>query len=287
MKRLLALLFILSFAVAADVAVGTYVMNIGDYDISRGTYDADFYLWFKGESIPSSFEFMNGEVTSIDTIINESNYSFYRVRARLSTPPQFADYPSDKQTISIIVEDSLNTIEDVRYVVDSEETGVHSTLNILGWELTNSSVGVSESVYENWGETYSRYEHSVVIARPGSSLFKIIFPVFFIALVAWLGFFVPKKQFETRAALGFSAVLSAVAFHLTVTSSIPPVGFLTLADKFMIALYSFVVFVVAALVLVERFRNKDKNKKARQVNRVSILVSVVVPFVVFALLSLL
>ena len=281
MKKLLCLLLILSFALAAEVSVGTYLLSIGNYDISQGTYDADFYLWFKGTDVPTTFEFMNGKIDQIRIITDEPDYKFYRVRANLFTTPQFAEYPNDHQTLSIVLEDSTNFVEDVHYVADTAEIGIDPALSILGWQITDTNVIAGENHYANWGESYPRYEHYITIGRPGSSLLKILFPVFFIALIGWFALFVPHKQFEVRATLGFSALLSAVAFHMTVSSSIPPVGYLTLADTIMIALYAFVVFLVAVLVGVEVLEHRRQHKLSVALNRWAMLLALIVPFVVF------
>ena len=271
-------------AVAADVYVGTYILSIGNYDISQGTYDADFYLWFSTDGeVPTTFEFMNGKIDQITTIIDDPDYKFYRVRANLFTTPRFAEYPNDQQTLSIAIEDSINLVEDVNYVVDEDEIGIDPQLSILGWEIVEAKASAKMNHYANWDETYPRYEHTITIGRPGSSLFKILFPVFFIGLIGWFALFVPKKQFEVRATLGFSALLSSVAFHMTVASSIPPVGYLTLADTIMIALYSFVVFIVAVLVGIEVLRNRNKPKMALALNSWAILLSLIVPWIIFYL----
>lgn len=285
MKKLLTLLLILSVAFAADVMVGTYILSIGNYDISQGTYDADFYLWFKGTDVPETFEFMNGKIDQKTVIVDDPDYKFYRIRANLFTTPKFADYPNDQQKLTIIIEDSINLVEDIHYVVDKDEVGIDETLSVLGWEIVETDAIATANHYANWDETYPKYEHYVIIGRPGSSLFKILFPVVFIALVGWFALFVPHKQFETRATLGFTSLLSAVAFHLSITSSIPPVGYLTLADSIMIALYSFVVFIVAVLVAVEVLDSKNKHKKANALNNWSVLLSIVVPFIIFVVVN--
>lgn len=51
-----------------EYTVGVYLLNVGKIDLQTGSYDLDFYLWFKSEDDnfienPPKFEFMNGRAT--------------------------------------------------------------------------------------------------------------------------------------------------------------------------------------------------------------------------------
>lgn len=48
-----------------------------------------------------------------------------------------------------------------------------------------------------------------------------------------------------RLGINTSAIVGAILFHLTLTSQVPPVGYLTFADKFMLANY---VGLIGALI---------------------------------------
>jgi hypothetical protein len=65
-----------------------------------------------------------------------------------------------------------------------------------------------------------------------------------------------------RLALTSSTLVAAILYHISLNSAIPPVGYLTYADKFMIANYVIVslsVGISAALMLL-----KDKNEDVAQ-----------------------
>jgi hypothetical protein len=296
MKRFLPLLIIFlviaavpSALAAEEIKVGTYLLNIGKYDISTGSYTADFYLWFRwnGTYSPENFEFMNGRANKITKLIDEPGYKFYRVEAQLYTDSQLQNYPVDKHDLMISIEDQVLTTNDIVYVVDREESGVSPKLRVLGWNILGSDISVSRTNYENWDESYSTYTHRLTIARPESTLFKTIIPIIFIALTAWICFFIPSRKLGEKLALGGTALLSAVAFHIYITSSLPAVGYLTLADKFIMALYSMLVTVLAGIIIVEKNLNSKKTGLAEKQNRSFKIISLIVPVFVFLMLLLL
>ena len=284
MKKLLlsavVLLCLISVPAAAqeEVEVGSYILNIGRYDINHGSYTIDFYLWFVSEDGVGgpTFEFVNGRADSIDLIINKSNYKFYRIEAELYEDAYLGDYPMDGQKISIKLEDKKKTVKDLVYVVDKKESGISPELNILGWAISESDNWVEESHYPNWNETYSRYVHSISIARPHSTILKILIPVLFISITAWLCFFIPIHMIQEKLTLCGTALLSAVAFHIFVTATLPTVGYLTMADKIMMSLYAMLVFSLIAFVMIDR-HYKDHKKRGSRMNMLYSVLSVLVP----------
>ncbi|MFC1455135.1 hypothetical protein ACFLQI_03555, partial [Candidatus Undinarchaeota archaeon] len=155
-------LMISSAAFAAqEVEIGTYILNIGEYEIEKGAYKADFYLWFywDGEIKPDTFEIMNGEVTSKDVIVDEPGWLFYRIHANLHESPDLHNYPKDIQTLAIKIEDSYHSTESMYYVPNHEEIGLGEDLEIRNWNFASVEAEVTDQYYANWDETYSRYTH--------------------------------------------------------------------------------------------------------------------------------
>jgi len=86
---LLAFILLLTPLVAAqeEVQVGLYLLNLGKFDISTGSFTADFYLSMEceNECSPENFEFMNGRASTIEKIIDDPNLKFYRIQANLNS----------------------------------------------------------------------------------------------------------------------------------------------------------------------------------------------------------
>ena len=97
---------------------------------------------------------------------------------------------------------------------------------------------VDEHYYEPYDETYSRYSFNVPIYRlTFNSVLKTFLPIFFIVLVMLSSFFLDPDKITTRIAMVGSALVASVMFHISIANQIPPLGYLTFADKFMIMTY--------------------------------------------------
>lgn len=142
-----------------QVAVGVYINDIGTFDLTTGSFDADFYLWFRWQgnwtvgsdnstvlslvasarasasgsepalaesALPYNFEFMNSEGPTRSLIaaqphFNGTNYNFleYRIRGPFHVPVELNDYPLDEQTLAIDMEDSFYSNTTLVYVPDA------------------------------------------------------------------------------------------------------------------------------------------------------------------------
>ena len=142
-----------------EVAVGVYINDIGTFDLSTGSFDADFYLWFRWQgnwtvgndnstvlsevstanvspgdnepslaasALPYNYEFMNSESASRNLIsaqphYNGTDYNFleYRVMGTFHVPVKLDNYPLDEQTLAIEMEDSFYPEPTVTYTPDS------------------------------------------------------------------------------------------------------------------------------------------------------------------------
>jgi hypothetical protein len=274
------------------INVGIYVISIGNFEFTKGTYILDFYLMFQWEDSnisPSGFEFMNGRATSKEKIYdvrtNGSSEVWYRVQASLFITPEFNRYPFDSQDLKIIIEDSAYNISTITYSTMPEILGVDEQFRIAGWKVQSSTMNASTHEYP-WGEEYSQLTYTIKLERDaGLTAAKLLLPPIIFCIVSGLSFFFKADKITHRLGLGTSMLISAVMFHLSQTSSLPPLPSLILIDKIMIAVYAFLASSLFATTLIyiddEYWKEVDYTKT---VNTIGGLLTVVLPFLVFGLL---
>jgi hypothetical protein len=256
------------------VKAGVYILSIGQLNTATGTYVVDMYLTLDC-SAPcgdNSFEFMNGRATSTDLVESEPNYKSYRIQASLQTNPDLRQYPFDQQNLVILFEDKSRSKGHLVYQVAPELNGVDSSVIIAGWQLADSAAKVIDHDYPTFDTTYSRFQFDVIIARGTlSSIFKAVLPALFIVSGGFLALLLGPDKALHRLGINTSAVIGGIMFHINLTSQLPPLGYLTLADKFMIVNYvGLIGALVATVVLLMMTTNdKDQSKSELAVHRVS------------------
>ncbi|MSR86080.1 hypothetical protein EXS74_01650 [Candidatus Woesearchaeota archaeon] len=275
MNKFLFLLFIvllcLPLVAAQDqVEVGLYVLNLGKFDIATGSFTADFYLSMKCEveCHPENFEFMNGRAASVEKIIDEPNEKFYRIQANLNSPIDLRSFPFDAQKMQIILEDKAKTTENLIYITNVEESGIDPSIVFTGWNMDGWSANVSEHNYSVYNETYSQYVFSIDISRIVLNAFlKTFLPVIFIMLVVVFSFLIDPDKVSTRLTMAGSSLVASVMFHVSISNQIPPVGYLTFADKFMMVTYMVLLFSFIINIAMLELQERKKTEVVDRLHR--------------------
>jgi len=268
------------------VRVGVYLLSLGNLDTTTGQYTVDFFLNFICDTEacdPTKFDIMNAtsKVEPDDqTDIKVPGEFYYRVRTSLQTDLDLRKFPFDSHELIIEIEDVNQTDDEYVYIVDESKSGIDPNVYVAGWDLDPYIQATTTSHrYSIYNESYSRARFVVHISHPWfSSFMKGLFAAIVIVGVGMLSFLMNPAEAQDRIALTSGTLASAIFYHMTLTSSIPPVGYLTYADRFMILQYVFItaslaVSVTLFMLLSAEKRGSDYRKLANHVHvatRVSI-----------------
>lgn len=253
-----------------EIKIGVYVLNLGKFDISSGSFTIDFYLSLKcDKKCPAQdFEFMNGRASSIEKIIDKPDEKFYRIQANLNSPIDLKKFPLDKQKIQIVLEDKKHTIDQVNYSVDIEQSGIDESIYFTGWEIEKWKAETKTHEYKIYDEIYSQYIFTIPIKRILiSSLIKTLLPITFIILVMLSSFILDPDKITTRLSMVGSALVASVMFHVSLANQIPPVGYLTFIDKFMVLTYFVVLISFGLNVALLELQEQKKTELVEKIHR--------------------
>ena len=260
------------------VRVGVWLLTVGDVNIATETYDMDLYLIFDCDRPchPNNFEIMNGRAITQELQDDLPAHKVFRIRAALRKTLDLRDYPFDRHPVSISIEDSLLANDKLVYVSDPQISGIDPGFNIPGWVYTNAwQASVENHYYPAFHAAYSRYTFSTIITRPPlAALFKVMLPATFLVGVGFLALLLGPDRVMQRLTVSTSALLGAVLFHLNRNASIPPIGYLTFADRFMVVNYVALTLSVASTVILLHLIDKHRTEDA---NRVHLLSGVILP----------
>jgi len=297
MKKLIYLAFVLALlaalapcAYAQKVDVSTYVLNLGKFDVATGAFTADFYLSMKCEDNCSgiNFEFVNGRAASVDKITDEDNEKFYRIQANLNSPVDLKKFPFDRQQMQIILEDKKLTNSELVFSPDVGASGIDDSVVFPGWNIDGWKAEEKTHYYPVYDESYSQYVFSINISKIGiNSFIKTFLPVVFIVLIIMCTFILDPDKIVTRLTMVSTGLVASVMFHISISNQIPPVGYLTMADKFMLLTYFFILASFTLDVIILELIEQNKKEIAEKFHRATeYAVFIIVP-ILYILLFLL
>jgi hypothetical protein len=231
------------------VRVGLLLANVRNYDIQRGSFEADFYLTYTSDRPMPTMDptFTNGKMDAKEVMADTPTFKMYRFLGTFTAPPDVRNYPFDEQQLVIEVEDDDNGTDQVQLVADKKHTNLDLGFEVPGWE-TRSIAG--RVVVHNFPDRfdhddlyYSRYEFTLGLQRYGTSaVFTVFVPAIVIVLISLTGLWFPREELEVRSNATTPMLAAAVLFHFSLTQALPATAYLTRADKLMMSVYAVLGF---------------------------------------------
>ena len=120
-----------------------------------------------------------------------------------------------------------------------------------------------------------------------NSFLKTFLPVLFLMLIVMSSFVMNPHQITTRLAAISSALVASAMFHISIANQIPPVGYLTFADKFMVTTYFVLLICFFTSLYVFVLQGRKEEERARRFNKLTERVVFVVMPLLYAGLFLL
>lgn len=167
-------------------------------------------------------------------------------------------FPFDRHRLEVPFEAAAGDIDDVLYVVgdsSNRNDGTSQAAHVVphGWNLERMWADVSQANYPRLGETYSRYVfHLDVMRDPHFYWWAIVLPLLPIVATSWSVFWMDPKEFSSQVGVGVTAMLTVVAYRITIDSSLPPLSYMTRMDYFLLVcqVWVFGAFLMSVVVHV-------------------------------------
>lgn len=255
------------------VVAGVYVSNIQSVDRTTNSFDADFYVWLRWSNPdidPSAgIEIMNvyqSWALTQTPIYDEprlqpdgSRVWLVRYQGSFNAPLSLSDYPFEKQTLKIVIEDGDENIKHIVYVPDTDPIELDPHITLAGYNFAQPRIQFGTNTYNSsFGEidktpedrTYTRITVEMPVSSPAvSGIVKIILPIIIVLVASGLGLIIPASYVDSKVNVPITALLALVAMHFVIATSLPEVGYLLMIDVVYILAYATVTAMLAGAVV--------------------------------------
>jgi hypothetical protein len=257
----------------SHIKIGVYVLHVGKYELQDATYPMDFYLIFHCSPTCKSgfnFEIMNATQANIHLITSQAGSLVYRVRADLNKSDNLRDYPFDNHTLDVVIENRQDTSDNMIFDADPSSTALDPNLNVVGFKLSpNWKAEVTNHYYPVFQKSYSSYQFEMFITRPWlAGILKGLLPALIIVICNFLALFMKIEHTSQRLGIATSTLIAAAIFHLNLTASLPPLGYITYADMFMLINDLCLLIVLLVVVLTTYVIETKHHALAQNLNKI-------------------
>lgn len=235
------------------------------------TFFAEFYLAMRGTNASiKNIEFSNA---ALDPRTNDRQISMrtlhegeesdvypqemhiYHVSGKFTFEPRLAAYPFDTQRFAVEIRPKATAAP---FIVQPPPAALRDkTAETDGWALQDQYVGYDEGfvpTVDAWTFRQSIvpfYKASFVwlMKRQTTDYYlRVVVPLAFIVLVAYLSIFIPLTNFEAIVTIQVTALLSAVALYLALPKVEADDG-TTVSDRIFLFVYSVVSLMIVISIL--------------------------------------
>lgn len=160
---------------------------------------------------------------------------FQRYTGEISSYHNLHDFPFDRHVFRIEILAPDLAPSELKLRPDAERTAIANRLNIEGWDVKGVTLTEEEVRLAALGRTASVLTLGIEADRnPTYHVFRVLLPLLFVVAMSWTIFWVPPERFEFQIGLGATAMLTTIAFSLSIASKLPDLGYLTSLDKMLI-----------------------------------------------------
>jgi len=241
--------------------VGVQVLELNKFDLAQATYTTELEVSFHCDREPCKPDpdVVNGKISGkLEKLHDEPLYKRFKFKAELAAVIDLKEYPFDNHVLPIVLEDKGDP-EQVKYQVDEAACSFAPNIRLPGWEVGEGAVTVVEQDAGD-GRKFSQLVFAIEAKRPAMmATFKSIVPVAIMLFVAAFTLLLKPKSASGRLATATGGLMSVVMFQVGQVGSLPPMGYLTRLDKFMIAtylVYLLNIFFSVAMVRLEEKKNE-------------------------------
>ncbi len=184
-------------------------------------------------------------------------------RGTVSSNFDLHEFPFDAHRLEVRLEANSTDVGEVLYVAGEstvrDEEGSGSPLAVPhGWKLVRLSTGTAESRFPQLDEAFSRFMVRVEIRRnPHYYWWAIVLPLLPIVATSWSVFWMDPTEFNSQASVGMTAMLTVVAYRITIDSSLPLLSYMTRMDYFLLIcqIWVFGAFLMSVAIHVCHSQN--------------------------------
>jgi branched-chain amino acid transport system substrate-binding protein len=265
------------------VYTGIDFNRVSRVDQARGTFSADFYLWFRyaGGDEVTQVEFPS----AVGTVFNAKaplvaqntaamNYRLYRVQGEFKNAFDFRDYPFDRQTLVLQLQNARLPRDQVVYAVDAfglrlprpERTGDEAFKSLAQWSFrgmryfqdaltSHSTRGHPGALFAATEIEYSGFNAVAVLQRRTTIfLIKILLPLVMLVLVVYVTLFFPVSLTKERLTIAISGLLASAVLLTGINSQLSEASYTTAIEYGFYVFFGLCLFCIITGLSLERMR---------------------------------
>ena len=186
-----------------------------------------------------------------------------------SVPLDLKKFPFDTEILNIVVGNIDYGARELIFEVDEARTGMGASLT-PDWEIYSPTARVEVRKYRFDGLERSIFRYEAKAHRdPNFYIWKVFLPMMLIVFMSWAVFWISPDQISPRISLSLISMLNIIAYSFAISSFIPRISYLTLADKYILGCLVIVFFTLVEGISSSILDFHGKKALAKRIDKIS------------------
>lgn len=283
--------------VATQVKIGLYLNDITEINNKTQTFTTDLVLvlsWkdsrLAGDSGGISFascklkpdQVWNPGVQFRNAMDIKKTFSNFKVDqagtvtflqrfyGNFSVPLDLRKFPFDTEILNITVGSIDYDAGELIFEVDEVWTGLDGSLTTPDWKIhpPTTRVEIVKSRFDGLKRTILIYE-AKAHRHPNFYIWKLFLPLMLIVFMSWAVFWIGLDQIGPRISLSLISMLNIIAYNYAISTFIPRISYLTLADKYIMGCLIIVFVALVAGISSSTLAAQGKEALAKRFDKIS------------------
>jgi len=247
--------------------MGIDLISVGAIDRSSGSSELIFWLTIVSDDIdftknppPDDWYLANGYIIDLTGRAIEPHFHKVLMRGAFFAEVDFRNYPFDTIELHIHLEPYYPiTADEMEFRINEEYSRVNrETVSVPGWTIGEPVFSAYTSVYP-WADFPHLEAHFPIVTNPLDIFLKKLLPPILLGLFGFGTFFMSSHIIQNRIAIIATCLVGSLFFHaIFLLGELPSIGYLTLADKMMISIYTIFVGAGATILVHQHHLNRKE-----------------------------
>ncbi|MBF0191050.1 MAG: ABC transporter substrate-binding protein [Magnetococcales bacterium] len=265
------------------ILVGIDFLRLNDVDVKEGTFNLDFFLWYRWKGdfdidnivLTNATDSDKGPLSLVELrndLEAEIKWQSYQGRGTFLAPFDLHQWPFDLQKLPIMVAHKYKNANKVQFLVDKERIRSQSFSDVPDeWEyLGRQDAGGTyylDSVFGNPNYRASEKQPAFSMVQTDLDvkrntfpyLINLFVPLAVVVLISLFAALVPSDKFDIKLNMAMTGILTVVVFQLTQVGSLPPLGYPTVGDIYFMLSYVFLfILTIKNFIMMRLFDRAEK-----------------------------
>jgi branched-chain amino acid transport system substrate-binding protein len=279
------------------VYTGIEPIRLSGVDVKDGVFSGDFYHWMRysgADDLPTHVKFSDfsgsfDPARPLQSRVEDGlNYRLYQVSGTFKADFDLHDYPFDRQSLLIRLQNQSHPVQEIAYVIDAfglqldkpghDPAASAAFRNLELWHVIAVDPFVEAfSVSSTLGEPalfdtsnrveYAGFETAIVIKRNVTAfMIKTLVPLFLLGLVVFATFFFPPTLAKERTTIPVTGILTSAVLLIAINNQLPALGYTVALEYVFYVFFGLCLMGMVTGFMAEILRNRKLHGHATAVD---------------------